>query len=79
VCSRTRSCFSCGIGNVQIEGVDTGKLVDHLWNRHRILVTPIQHPEFEGLRVTPSVYTTLQEIDYFCEAMEQVIERGLPA
>jgi len=71
--------FSCGIANVQIEGVDSYKLGDHLWNRHRILVTPIKHPEFEGLRVTPSVYTTLQEIDYFCDAMEQVVERGLPA
>lgn len=71
--------FSCGIGNVQIVGVDSVKLGDHLWSRHRILVTPIQHPEFEGLRITPSVYTTLQEIDYFCDAMEQVMERGLPA
>ena len=69
--------FSCGIGNVQIVGVDTEKLVDHLWRRHRILATPIKHPEFEGVRITPSVYTTLQEIDYFCDAMEQVIEKGV--
>jgi isopenicillin-N epimerase len=71
--------FSCGIGMVQIEGVDSVKLGDHLWNRHRILATPIKHPEFEGLRITPSVYTTLQEIDAFCEVMEQVAEKGLPA
>lgn len=71
--------LSCGIGTVQIPGVETAKLAQHLWDKHRILVTPIVHPEFEGLRVTPSVYTTLEEIDRFCEVMEEIIERGLPA
>jgi hypothetical protein len=28
--------------------------------------------------VTPNVYTTLQEVDRFAEAMEQVIEKGIP-
>jgi selenocysteine lyase/cysteine desulfurase len=69
--------FSCGIANVQITGLDTYKLTKHLWDRHRILVTPIAHPEFEGLRITPSVYTTLQEIDFFSDAMEEVMEKGL--
>lgn len=71
--------LSCGIGTVQVPGVDTGKLAQHLWDKHRILVTPIVHPEFEGLRITPSVYTTLEEVDRFCEVMEQVIEKGVPA
>jgi selenocysteine lyase/cysteine desulfurase len=31
------------------------------------------------LRVTPNIYTTLREIDTFAEAMERVIERGLPS
>lgn len=71
--------LSCGIGTVQVPGVETPRLAQHLWDKHRILVTPIVHPEFEGLRVTPSVYTTLEEIDRFCEVMEEVVERGLPS
>lgn len=71
--------LSCGIGTVQVPGVETPKLAQHLWDKHRILVTPIVHPEFEGLRVTPSVYTTLEEIDRFCEVIEEVVEKGLPA
>jgi isopenicillin-N epimerase len=70
---------SCGIGNVQLEGVDTRKLAAHLFDRSRIIVVPIVHPEFEGLRVTPNVYTTLDEIDLFAERMEDVIAHGLPA
>ena len=70
---------SCGIGTVQIEGVDTKKLATHLFDRHRIIVVPIVHEDFEGLRVTPNVYSTLDEVDRFSEAMEAVIAKGLPA
>jgi selenocysteine lyase/cysteine desulfurase len=35
-------------------------------------VTPIVHPEVQNIRVTPSVYTTLKEIDRFVEAVEGV-------
>ncbi len=71
--------YSCGLGNFRLEGVDSEKLGAWLWNEHRILVTPIRHAEFEGIRVTPSVYTTLAELDRFCEAVEQAARRGLPA
>lgn len=54
-------------------------VVQDAMKRHLDLVTPIVHPELEGLRVTPSVYTTLEEIDRFCEVMEEVVERGLPS
>jgi selenocysteine lyase/cysteine desulfurase len=69
--------FSCGIGVFQIEGIDSGALCDHLWEKHRILVTGIKHAEFEGVRVTPSVYTTGEELDRFCEAVEAVLSKGL--
>ncbi|RMF68489.1 MAG: aminotransferase class V-fold PLP-dependent enzyme [Calditrichaeota bacterium] len=70
--------FACGLATVEIEGVDPTKLTAHLWRTHRIIVTPIKHAEFQGIRVTPNVYTTLEEIDRFCDAMEAVIKNGLP-
>jgi selenocysteine lyase/cysteine desulfurase len=70
---------SCGLANFSIDGMDHGKLGTHLWERYRINVTPIGHEEFSGIRVTPNVYTTLDEIDTFCEAVERVIRGGLPA
>jgi len=33
------------------------------------------HEEYEGLRITPNVYTTLEEIDTFAGAMEEICER----
>ena len=68
---------SCGLALVGLEGVDSTKLADHLWDRYRIIVVAIVHEEFQGIRVTPNVYTTIGEIDTFCDAMEKVIKNGL--
>jgi isopenicillin-N epimerase len=40
--------------------------------------SPSRAPEIRGVRVTPNVYTTLDELDYFCEAVEKVAKQGLP-
>ena len=71
--------FACGIANVGVDGVDTGELQKHLWKRHRIYTIGIHHEQFDGLRVSPSVYSTLDEVDRFSEAMEEVLRNGLPA
>ena len=70
---------SCGLALFSIEGMDHGKLGGHLWDRNRILVTPIEHDEFKGVRVTPNVYTTIGEIDMFCDAVEKALRSGLSA
>jgi isopenicillin-N epimerase len=70
---------SCAICNLSITGMDPHKLAEHLWARHRIFVTPIKHDEFDGIRVTPNLYTTLTEIDTFSQAIEDVLARGLTA
>ena len=63
---------SCAIGTVQITGVPTPQAVARLWERWRIIATPIVHTEYEGLRITPNVYTTIEEIDTFAGAMEKI-------
>lgn len=70
--------MACGLANVEILGVEPGELTNWLWQEHRIIVTPIRHAEFQGIRVTPSVYTTLEELERFIAAMEHVARNGLP-
>ncbi len=69
---------SCGIANVEIVGVDPGALSGYLMDKHKIFTTAIVHEEFKGIRITPSVYTTLKELDRFCGVMEAVATKGLP-
>lgn len=71
-----REGMSCAIATAQIEGIDSGDLASHLWSQHQIIVTPIKHEDFEGIRVTPNVYTTLDELDRFVEAMRVVARKG---
>jgi isopenicillin-N epimerase len=70
--------LACSIATFQVDGIDPVKLQAHLWSEHRILTVPIVHSQFQGIRVTPSVYTTPGEIDRFCSAVERVIAKGLP-
>ncbi|MFQ5791738.1 MAG: aminotransferase class V-fold PLP-dependent enzyme, partial [Acidobacteriota bacterium] len=72
--------MSCAIATVEVVGADHGALLEYLWNRHRILVyDPSRRTkEFQGIRVSPSLHTTLEELDYFCEVMEQIARQGLP-
>ena len=68
---------SCAIGFVSVDGIDATKLAGHLFDRHRIWTTAIVTPgEYQGLRITPNVYTTLEEIDTFAGVMEKIIGRG---
>ena len=70
---------SCAIANVNIEGVDPAAIGSYLFNKHRIFTTPIIHEEFRGIRITPNVYTTLGELNRFCDVMEKIARNGLPA
>jgi selenocysteine lyase/cysteine desulfurase len=69
---------SCAIANVQIEGTSPGAVGSYLFDKHRIFTTPIVHEEFQGIRITPNVYTTLGELDRFCAVMEAIARKGLP-
>src|SRR5882724_4338052 len=70
---------SCAIANVDIEGVNPSAIGTYLFDKHRIFTTPIIHEEFQGLRITPNIYTTLGELDRFTDVMESIARKGLPA
>ncbi len=67
------------LANFTIEGIEPAALQRHLWQAHRIYTIAIDHPAVPGLRITPSVYTTPEELDRFTAVVERVLQRGLPA
>ncbi len=66
-----------GLGNIEIIGIEPTDVVNHLWREHRIIATAFVNDEFQGMRVSPSVYTTLPELDRYCDAMENIIRNGV--
>jgi selenocysteine lyase/cysteine desulfurase len=73
-----------GLAVLSVDGIDTAKIVTHLWDKYRIVVTAIGHenpaePRFSyrALRITPNIYTPLQEIDTFVQAMQDIAKNGI--
>ncbi|NOT10171.1 MAG: aminotransferase class V-fold PLP-dependent enzyme [Gemmatimonadales bacterium] len=60
-----------------VAGMDMPKLGGWLYEKYRIVTTPIVHAEFTGIRITPNVYTTPDEIDLFAEKVLEAIKKGV--
>ncbi len=68
----------CAIANFSIEGGDVEKITEYLMAKHKIIATPIVHDEFTGIRVTPNIFTTIRELDRFCQVIEKMMQKPLP-
>ena len=66
-----------GLANVGVEGVEVRDMVQFFWDEYRIVINGIVRDDYQGLRVTPNIYTRLQEIDTFIEGMGRILEDGL--
>jgi isopenicillin-N epimerase len=73
-----------GLAYMALDGVDPRRLSAHLWDRYRIIANamvqgqyPGQQYPYQGIRVTPNVYTTLEEIDTFSEAIDGALKNGV--
>ena len=67
---------SWGLANISLEGIDSAKAYEALWSKYRIITASIKHAEYQGLRITPNIYTTLQEIDMFGDGVEELLKKG---
>ena len=64
---------SGAIGVFAVDGLEPAAITAALWERWRILATPIVHTAVKGVRVTPSVYTTFPELDTFVAAVQKLL------
>lgn len=76
--------MSCGIAAFNLDGIDARELKEHLWQEHQVLVSALTFDQSavgrptaaHAVRVTPHVYTTLEELDRFVEIIETIASRG---
>ncbi len=61
--------WSCAIGNFGFEGKKPGEIADQLFNKHKIHTVSIEWEKITGVRVTPNVYTTTDEMDKLVKAI----------
>jgi selenocysteine lyase/cysteine desulfurase len=60
---------SCGIGFLSFQGVDAQMVHDALWTKYRVATALMAHAEYTGIRVTPHIYSTVQDVDFFSECV----------
>jgi selenocysteine lyase/cysteine desulfurase len=74
-----------GLACVGIEGISPAQLTAFMFNKYRIVTVAIDRQSqnldlnYAGIRVTPNIYTTLEEIDTFAMAMDDAIKNGVPS
>ena len=67
---------SGAFGTIHFDTMEPGKLGDVLLSKHNIFVTPITGPAVSGIRVSANLYTSTDEIDRFCSAVEAIVPRA---
>lgn len=55
--------WSCAIGNFGFEGKKATDISNRLFEKHKIHTVAIEWEKINGVRVTPNVYTTTDELD----------------
>lgn len=65
-----------GIGNVGIEGIDPSDLAKRFLDEHKIWTVAINRIGVKGCRITPNIYTTLEELDTFVNAVKVMSGNG---
>jgi selenocysteine lyase/cysteine desulfurase len=63
----------CGaIANVAIEGYTAGKLAEVLFSKYRIFTVAIEHPAINGIRITPHLSNTIEDLDALVNALTEI-------
>jgi selenocysteine lyase/cysteine desulfurase len=62
----------CGIANVGIKGMKPSDLADTLLKKYNVYTVAIDVANVQGCRITPNVYTTVEELDRFVKALSEM-------
>jgi selenocysteine lyase/cysteine desulfurase len=62
--------WGCAIGNVAIEGKKPGELDSFLFEKYKIHSVGIEWENIHGVRITPNVYTTIQNLSLLVEGIK---------
>jgi selenocysteine lyase/cysteine desulfurase len=64
--------WSCAIGNFGLEGWKCTEIAGQLFDKWKIHTTTIDWQKINGVRVTPNVYTTTEELDKLVRAIQSI-------
>ena len=63
---------SCGIGNVGITKISPSEMARILMDKYKIFTVAIDYANVKGCRISPNIFTTLEELDKFVYAIKEM-------
>ncbi len=63
---------ACGIANVGIDKMTPSELAKTLLSKHKIWTVAIDSANVRGVRITPHLYTTTEELDFFVKTLKEL-------
>ena len=67
--------WACAVGNVAVEGRKPGELDSFLLDKYKIHTVAIEWENIKGVRITPNVYTTTDELDRLVEGITAFVNK----
>ncbi len=66
---------ACGIANVGVTNLKPSDLAKTLLEKYKIWTVAIDYANVQGVRITPHVYTTTEELDVFVKALKSIVNQ----
>ena len=70
--------YSCAIANIGFEGWEAQQIEGKLFQNYKIHTVSIIHEKVNGIRVTPNVYTNLQDLDFLVKGLTEISKEVAP-
>lgn len=67
--------FSGGMATVGINGWNGEEMTGHLFTQRKLHVSPVQHEQVDGVRISPHIYTSLAELDLLVDELTAMAKR----
>ncbi len=71
--------FSCALCNFSMEGWKASDIEAKLFEKKKIHSVAIEFEKVNGVRITPSVYTSLNDLDLLVKGIEEISKMNPPA
>ena len=68
---------SCGIGNIGVKNIAPNKLADILMKKYKIFTVAINEGNVKGCRISPNIFTNVDELDKFVDSMVSISKGNL--
>ncbi len=72
-----KPAFSCGICGVSIAGMTPQEIEGALFGQYKIHTSPIVYENISCVRITPHVYTTLDDLDKLVKGLKEIAAKKL--